>query len=537
MCHIASTNILLRSPCVDSEACLGLSLVLLLSLLNPRSLCRSGKSPNWSSTLALGEQRAEEQLSKSELKVKELKNQLEALKANSAAARASALPVFTARDPATRKKPPLAAVVASNFKDRNSMTLGATSHLCSGRDFSGSASSASRAHCHFRQMCIAPGKGPPPPHVSTRGHYDWYYLYNTQAPQFHNYPDELDFSLGVGPHHGHPRLAIKPKVLSVTEFSERFPKIRKEATVTYIYYEFNGQNFGHMLTDILMPAYGAMAGFDKLDYDVQLVRFQITHDIPYSCDFQRNPGYGTPGWKPGAITSEKNDKLCKLFYRMLVPSISSRPVLVLGDLFNKTQTPVCFDDLLVGSPALSDECTEKKHGRNLSQVSHCNTGRMEQFWAFRCYTKANLGVEDVPPTKHHVVVWKRSDKKRALNNLDEACDLIRETLNVKVTVIDWATIPIADQLRLIGSATVHITGPGGGSFIAIYLPRGSTSVRLYSKDFGMEFHFFNFLGYLHPVYREARANLINTSELVDDVKLGMQRYEHFNPTLFKNSRN
>ena len=27
------------------------------------------------------------------------------------------------------------------------------------------------------------------------------------------------------------------------------------------------------------------------------------------------------------------------------------------------------------------------------------------------------------------------------------------------------------QLKLIGSATVHITGPGGGSFIAIFLPR------------------------------------------------------------------
>lgn len=65
-----------------------------------------------------------------------------------------------------------------------------------------------------------------------------------------------------------------------------------------------------------------------------------------------------------------------------------------------------------------------------------------------------------------------TDFRRPLKDLDKVCDEIRAKLKVKVTLIDWATLSIGDQLRLIGSATVHITGPGGGSFIAVYLPRG-----------------------------------------------------------------
>lgn len=61
---------------------------------------------------------------------------------------------------------------------------------------------------------------------------------------------------------------------------------------------------------------------------------------------------------------------------------------------------------------------------------------------------------------------------------------------------------------------------------------GATSIRLYSQDFGMEFHFFNFLGYMHPVHRRAPGGNIDTVDLLEEVKLGMQRYEKFNPNLF-----
>jgi hypothetical protein len=279
---------------------------------------------------------------------------------------------------------------------------------------------------------------------------------------------------------------VAPKVTKISDFMKDYPEVRSEPTLTHIYYEFNGENFGHMLTDVIMPMYGIMAGFDKLDYDVQLVKYQITHDLGHSCDYQVNPGWEHPGamesgrWIPDKIVRTNIDENCKRFYKMLTPSLSSRPPLVMGDLFKQSKTPVCFENLLVGTPALSDDCNQGTHGRDLGQVTTCNTGRMEQFWAFRSYTKANLGVTDIKPSEHHIVVWKRPDQRRPLQDLDKVCDELRKTLSVKVTLIDWATISITEQLELIGSATVHITGPGGGSFIAIYLPRGHSPLPLSS---------------------------------------------------------
>lgn len=228
----------------------------------------------------------------------------------------------------------------------------------------------------------------------------------------------------------------------------------------------------------------------------QLVRFQITHDIPYSCDFQRNPGYGTPGWKPGAITSGRSlslhikatqlsshlvqdplaflgrhglaehgplcvyacggggagglkiaDDPCRWHSLIDHHSLQRKTTssascftgcwclqyhlalsLCLGICSTRLRLPcvlmICWLDLQPSPTSVPKRSMDATSVRSclicscssghffttfsLQQVSHCNTGRMEQFWAFRCYTKANLGVEDVPPTKHHVVVWKRS---------------------------------------------------------------------------------------------------------------------------------
>jgi hypothetical protein len=49
-----------------------------------------------------------------------------------------------------------------------------------------------------------------------------------------------------------------------------------------------------------------------------------------------------------------------------------------------------------------------------------------------------------------------------------------------------------EQLKLIGDATVFISGVGGGSFIGLFLPRGATTIRIASveKDFGMDHQIF-----------------------------------------------
>ena len=108
-----------------------------------------------------------------------------------------------------------------------------------------------------------------------------------------------------------------------------------------------------------------MAGFNQLSYDNQMVKWQMTHDLGFSCDYQRNPGWGNAGWIPDRIVNGKADKMCNKFYTMLFPGISSRPLVLMEELFGKNKpdmpkTPVCFEKLLVGTPMLSDDCMEAR---------------------------------------------------------------------------------------------------------------------------------------------------------------------------------
>lgn len=214
--------------------------------------------------------------------------------------------------------------------------------------------------------------------------------------------------------------------------------------------------------------------------------------------------------------------------------ISSRRMMLMDELFKSTKTPVCFKNLLVGTPNLSDDCTEGDHGRDWLP-SLCNSGRMEQFWNFRQYTKQNLGVVDQPPKHHQVVIWDRADGGRPLIGLDEIRDGVRTRFNVPVRMLEWSDYSIQDQLRIAGNTTVLITGPGAGSFAALYLPRGATQIRLYESEFGMEFHIFNYLGYIHSEYRQAPNGDVDKESVYKLVALALQRYEGITNN-FQNAR-
>lgn len=289
-----------------------------------------------------------------------------------------------------------------------------------------------------------------------------------------------------------------------------------------------GENFGHFLPDIMLPIFAAMAGFGAVTRDIQLLRYQVTDNMANGCDWQANPGWtGKEGWVPDVVSRPNRDHNCKVMYKMLTPGITTRPIVVMGDLFNQSSLPVCFAKILLGTPMLSDDCDDGGHGKDLHKLSLCNYGRMEQFWNFRCFTKVNLGVDDLLPTKHRVVIWQRADKKRALQGLEQLGVAIHSTLGVEVTLIDWASISIEKQLHLIGTSTVHITGVGGGSYIGLFLPRGATSIRLYpiEIDFGMDHHIFNFLGYVHTDHRRVLNGAINHTDVLGLVHQAMRRYE------------
>eukprot|EP00035_Acanthoeca_spectabilis_P033454 m.23702 g.23702 ORF g.23702 m.23702 type:complete len:967 (+) comp5989_c0_seq1:64-2964(+) len=406
-----------------------------------------------------------------------------------------------------------------------------TAHTCTGRSFVTKGEvpvSAQNAHCMFANLCIAPGKGTPPRSKRTRGHYDWYYIYDdaTAPPS----KDSISFSLGVGWHKILKNLYVQPEVITSTQFAAAFPQVRYEPALSHIYHEYNGENFGHVIADVLFPIFAAMAGFGVLTPDMQLFRYQLTHNIGSGCDWQSNPGNDDEkweGWKPNEITRENRYRHCVAMKKKFTPAITTRPLLVMGELFNASKLPVCFAKVLLGTPMLSDDCDDGSNGINLEKLNPCNYGRMEQFWAYRQFLKTNLGVADQLPSEHHVVIWERSDPKRGIKDLPGLGEAIRKRFKIKVTLVDFAELTIQDQLRLIGGATVHITGVGGGSFIGLFLPRGASHIRLasVSKDFAMDQQFFNFVGHIHTEHRHAPNHVINRTDIVGLVSAALTRYE------------
>ena len=113
---------------------------------------------------------------------------------------------------------------------------------------------------------------------------------------------------------------------------------------------------------------------------------------------------------------------------------------------------------------------------------------------------------------------------------------IQTELGVRVTVVDWATISLEEQLLLIGDATVLLTPPGGVSFISWYLPRGATSIRLGKADSArMEWNTFNYLGYIHNDHvlcnHDGKDGVCNSEDITSLVRKGFHRYETFGAAL------
>jgi len=265
--------------------------------------------------------------------------------------------------------------------------------------------------------------------------------------------------------------------------------------------------------DVLLPTYVALESFGLLDDDVQMYRYSIMDAIGWSCDFQKTE---SPG-------SYKN---CLRFYEMIPAFMKGHnPIRVLnGTSFQ----PMCFETVVVGMAMYSDDCLEGSHGREQETWSLCNIARQRQFWDYRNYVLTNNGVSLDPPAKHKITITKRSDG-RTLNNLDNLVANIRDVYNitVEIVVVEWPKLSLKEQLELISTTTVHLTPPGGVSMIGVFLPRWSTSIRLYSSEFRLDWHIFHYLGYMTVEHVNCAGGIIPIEETMKHVARGLERYESF----------
>ena len=388
-----------------------------------------------------------------------------------------------------------------------------TSHWCHSRDFLPDA--GSRSTCLFHHLCIIRA-----PSSSSKQEVQWLYVVDSDTKK--NEPlRDTSFSLGVGHMStSYPNeLNFQPVPISIELLQSKFPKRRYIQGTSVVYFEYNSENFGHMLTDVLMPIYSALESFGLEGMDVNLFRYSIQAAKPWSCDYHRN----LPGIGYGDVGAH-----CDHFYGMMANLTKGhKPIQVLN---GTTVHPTCFQNLVVGTPLYSDDCLEPSHGRKQDQWQLCNHGRQRQFWNFRNYVLTNAGVNPAsPPTKHKITITKPSVNRRSLSNLDDLIFLIRKKYSdMEVVVTDWASMSIADQLDLIQSTTVHITPPGGISFIAIFLPRWATSIRLYKKDFRIDWHFFHYLGYLTVEHVDCtQGAIIPIKETMGLIASSLKRYDTF----------
>jgi Glycosyltransferase 61 len=267
------------------------------------------------------------------------------------------------------------------------------------------------------------------------------------------------------------------------------------------------------LTDSLLPIFALMDSFTATpSADVTILEFKAARPLGYNCDVQVTMPYVRRD--PELLRSVVED--CTRFRRTMFPMITNKPVSLLADTFpaDSNDTVVCFDNLLVGYPFLGQvahyyldttkEDTLATRGAPQPFVPLYFQGRQSQLWRFRLYTMQNLGVSDIaPPLKNRIVIWNRAGSKRQLRQLPALAEFLRnrfESENVDVVLTDFGGMDLAAQVELMSGTTVHISGPGGGSFIGFYLPRGATQIRLYAADFPLDYQIFNALGYIHADY-------------------------------------
>ena len=409
-----------------------------------------------------------------------------------------------------------------------------TTHFCHSRDYVDG--NAQRASCLFHNVCIVQR----PPNSNSRGNnnrheIEFLYVYDNGSGNGHKIKERIkngdaSFTLGVGPHSGDERVIFKPVPVTMDKMNNRYPKREYVTGTSVLFYEYNAENFGHVLTDVLLPIYVALQGFGLENYrDIKLFRYSIMDAIGWSCDFHRRipeeeGSYGNVG------------KHCDRFYKMIPEFMPSerRPLQVLN---GTTVQPTCFQNLVVGMPMYSDDCDEGFE-RETDIWSLCNHARQGQFWQFRNYLLQNvLGSsydEGDVPVHHKITITQRSDGLRALANLDQLIGKLREKYEgvdgskVEVVVVQWEKLSLKDQLDLARSTTVHLTPPGGVSFIALFLPRWSTSIRLYSDEYMMEWNIMNYLGYIALEYVDCRDDsLIPLNEVLGFVEEGLKRYDEY----------
>lgn len=380
-----------------------------------------------------------------------------------------------------------------------------SSHFCHSVDQA--SGNSRRGSCRFKNLCAISDK-------NAREGLRWLYI----SPR----PDlKIEFSLGTGPHIVDDRVLVTPEIIGAQAFEKEFPKYQTFESKAALFHEYNGENFGHVLTDVLMPLYFLQRSFaDEADRNITLFEFSPRRPMGNNCKWMLRK----KEWKTRATQH------CGPLRKQLFPTFSLNEVLPFDENATLVQNmPFCFKDVELGTGMLSDDCLEGTHGRKPSKYSLCNHGKQAVFWEFRKFLIEGLGVKDNIPNRPVITIWNGNPKRR-VTGLEACVEAIRAELpQVHVQIVSLETMSFAEQVKVMVNTTVHVTTPGGGSFVSIFLPRGATAIRLFSMEYLLEHHFFPYLGYIHVEHVDVTANrhVVEPTILLPLVQDALNRFELF----------
>lgn len=316
----------------------------------------------------------------------------------------------------------------------------------------------------------------------------------------------------------------RPEIVTKEEFAQHMGGAKVKVKVlpeTHVYYiSYNGENFGHFLSDELLPLYSVLSAFGELDYEsVQLVRQPAM--FKFSCDYQNK------NWGP-----EQQVK-CDRNYQAMTRLLTKKPILKTKDLVavHNNET-FCLDKLVAGVGMLSDHCTDKTtHGRRKNSEG-CNQGRQDTLWQFREYSMNQIGVNPaVKVEKPKIVIWDRHvkdyKKERKVHKLPELKAELEKQFDVEVVIFEyWGDHTVDQQIGNVSESAIHITGPGSGSFIGWFLPRGSTQIRIYPETsvYHLEWFIFNYMPHMHVDHVYADMGKFDQDHVVELVRIALHRF-------------
>eukprot|EP01083_Nonionella_stella_P018146 50704_1 len=409
--------------------------------------------------------------------------------------------------------------------DNTKTTQSKTSlHLCHSRDLL--SDGGKRSSCIFQNLCLIQSTNNTK-HMHPKHEVEWLYVVPNEEDLNKSY--DTSFTLGVGPHSVDDRIYFDPIKITLSNFNKQYSNRQHIAGLSVLYHEYNGENFGHMLADVLMPIFAALDTFGLAQEEVNIFRLAIHDSIGFSCDWQIQHRF-----------SRQTAKNCKRMNELLSQmTVGHQPVQVLNATMLRTTR--CFETVVVGMSQYSGECVDGTNsGRIQNKWVLCNHGKQRMFYNFRNWALNNaLGTansDDVikPIKQHQIVITNRAHgiNNRQIMNQDDLVLKIRQRFekdNVKVLEVEWHKMSLVEQLKLISATTVHVTPPGGVSFIALFLPRWATTIRLYPDEYRLEWNFFNYLSYIFIEHVDCTGNdrMCHVIDVIELIERSLKRYDAF----------